>query len=54
MGKDKALTLLDNDDVAPFLALIDQTKGGSTSAAGDDAMDADSVRMTSFHFIWPQ
>jgi len=44
VGKDKALTLLDNDDVAPFLALIDQTKGGTSGAGGgDEVMDADTA-----------
>jgi 20S proteasome subunit alpha 6 len=43
VGKDKALTLLDNDDVAPFLALIDQTKGGSSGGAADETMEADTA-----------
>jgi len=45
VGKDKPMTLLDNDDVAPFLALIDQTKGGTgtTAEAGEEGMDADTA-----------
>lgn len=30
VGKDKKLTLLDNDDVAPFLALVEETKEKKT------------------------
>ncbi|XP_057300597.1 proteasome subunit alpha type-1-like [Hydractinia symbiolongicarpus] len=34
VGKDKKLTLLDNDDVAPFLALIDQSKDRKKGGEG--------------------
>jgi len=40
VGKDKAITLLDNDDVAPFLALIDQTKD-KPAEGSDEVMDED-------------
>jgi len=39
-GKDKPLVLLDNDDVAPFLALIDQSKD-KPAAGSDEGMDED-------------
>jgi len=39
VGKDKEVTLLDNDDVAPFLALIDQSKGEKPAEGGDEVME---------------
>lgn len=44
VGKDKPLTLLDNDDVAPFLALIDQSKPSTTASteAADEGMEEET------------
>ncbi|XP_002156031.2 proteasome subunit alpha type-1 isoform X1 [Hydra vulgaris] len=36
VGKDKPLTILDNDDIVPFLALIDQTKKTKKSEEDED------------------
>lgn len=43
VGKDRPLTILDNDDVAPFLSKIDQTRGRRAPAPteSEEAMDED-------------
>lgn len=38
-GKDKDLTLLDGDDVAPFLALIDQSKDKKKPETSEEGME---------------
>lgn len=47
VGKDKKLTLLDNDDVAPFLSLIDQNKEKkeekTTDTAATESMEQDTA-----------
>ncbi|XP_066922588.1 proteasome subunit alpha type-1-like [Clytia hemisphaerica] len=48
VGKDKKLTLLDNEDVAPFLALIDQSKDKKDdktedATAAPESMEQDST-----------